>query len=127
LRPRQIWADGAINVTVQNGGNARQAFVITPADRVDEVVFDPPQAQIALAEGETATAEFVAAPRRPRAARALSPFRFRWPPPVGRPRLTTERCSPTVSFLFGFCQSSCWSACARPAWLPMDLLTFCSA
>jgi serine/threonine protein kinase len=76
LRPRQIWADGAINVTVQNGGNARQAFVITPADRVDEVVFDPPQAQIALAEGETATAEFVAAPRRPRLFGGTRAFPF---------------------------------------------------
>jgi Tol biopolymer transport system component len=76
LRPRQISANGAIHVTVQNGGNARQAFTVTPADRVDEVVFDPPQAHVALSEGETAAAEFTAAPRRPRLFGGTRSFPF---------------------------------------------------
>jgi serine/threonine protein kinase/Tol biopolymer transport system component len=64
LQPRRVEPEGTFKVTVQNQGNARQAFTINPSDRRDELLFDPPQGRLSLAENEIAAAEFRATLRR---------------------------------------------------------------
>lgn len=66
LRPRRIYSDQTVTVTVQNQGNARDTFTITPLDRYEELVFDPPQARLTLPEGQVASAEFRGMVRRRR-------------------------------------------------------------
>ncbi len=66
LRPKRINADQTPQITIHNLGNSKQTFSIIPMDPMDELVFDPPQARLALGEGETAIAEFRAMPRRRR-------------------------------------------------------------
>ncbi len=58
LRPRKIEREETFTVTVQNQGNARQTFTINLSDRQNELLFDPPQGHLILAEGEAAAAEF---------------------------------------------------------------------
>ncbi|MGE5222534.1 MAG: FHA domain-containing protein, partial [Omnitrophica WOR_2 bacterium] len=66
IRPKRIYADRTAIISVQNQGNARDAFTITPVDRWDELSFDPPQARLNLEEGASAAAEFRAIPRHRR-------------------------------------------------------------
>jgi eukaryotic-like serine/threonine-protein kinase len=66
LRPRKIERDETFTVTVQNQGNARQSFTIDLSDRQNELLFDPPQGHLVLAEGEAAAAEFLPSLRKSR-------------------------------------------------------------
>ncbi len=66
LRPRQISDDHTAVVSVQNQGNARESFTVSPVDTFDELAFDPPDAHLSLAEGEAAAVEFRASSRRRR-------------------------------------------------------------
>lgn len=66
IRPKRIYADRTAIISVQNQGNARDSFTITPVDRWDELAFDPPQARLNLEEGASAAAEFRAIPRHRR-------------------------------------------------------------
>ncbi len=66
MHPQRVLVGSAARVTVENEGNTRQAFSIGWTDRADELAFEPPQAQLAVPEGQAATAEFRATPRQRR-------------------------------------------------------------
>lgn len=52
-------------VIIENQGNTPQGFTITFLSEGDELTFDPPEAHLRIPEGQSATAEFQANPRRP--------------------------------------------------------------
>ena len=64
LQPQRVRAGKTGQVTVQNRGNMQQTFNLTFQDRADELVFEPPQAQLNVSEGQVAAAEFSLASRR---------------------------------------------------------------
>jgi len=66
LRPQRIRAGQPAQVTVQNQGNTQEAFTLTWQDRADELAFEPPQAQVTVAQGQAAVTGFRAVPRRRR-------------------------------------------------------------
>ena len=66
VHPQKIAAGKIVNVTVNNQGNVHEAFVISGEDRADALTFEPPQARIGAAEGQTASAEMrISAGKRP--------------------------------------------------------------
>ena len=66
VHPQKIAAGKTVTVTVNNQGNIREAFLITGEDRENALTFEPPQARVGAAEGQTASAELrVSAGKRP--------------------------------------------------------------
>jgi eukaryotic-like serine/threonine-protein kinase len=66
LRPQKINAGESAKLTVRNLGNHKETFTLEWKDRGDELAFTPPQAQLGVLEGQSAVAEFRAAPRKQR-------------------------------------------------------------
>ncbi len=66
LNPQKIRARENARVTVENLGNVPEVYNLTWQDRGDELVFSPPSAQLRVAEGQSAVAEFSAEPREKR-------------------------------------------------------------
>ncbi len=66
LHPERIHAGKPAQVTVQNLGNAPQTFALAWQDRADELAFDPAEAQLPVPPGQSASARFVAVPKRRR-------------------------------------------------------------
>ncbi len=66
VHPQKIAAGKTVTVTVNNQGNVREAFVISGEDRENALTFEPPQARVGAAEGQTASAEMrISAGKRP--------------------------------------------------------------
>jgi TolB protein len=76
LQPKRVEPEETFTVTVQNQGNARQTFSINLSGRQNDILFDPPQARLSLAEGEAAAVEFGAVMRKRRilGAEKVVPF-----------------------------------------------------
>jgi serine/threonine protein kinase/WD40 repeat protein len=72
MRPRRVHSDENIQVTIQNLGNAQDTFTIEMIDPSGQLVFHPPQARLALGEGEMATTEFLGSPRNRRLVGGVS-------------------------------------------------------
>ena len=66
LRPMRLRAGQTGHVTITNQGNAQETFTISFADDFQDLSFQPPQLQARVKEGETATLEYRARPRRTR-------------------------------------------------------------
>ena len=65
IRPQKIRKGQASQVTIQNQGNAKESFKIILEDNADELQFQPPQTNLAVAEGQSGTIEFRAKTRMP--------------------------------------------------------------
>ena len=63
LRPQQVPAGQKAQVVVENQGNSSQTFALEWRDQVGELTFEPARAQLAVAAGQSAAAEYRAAPR----------------------------------------------------------------
>jgi serine/threonine protein kinase len=63
LHPQRLRPGKAARLTVNNQGNLQQTFNLTWQDRAAELVFEPPQAQLSVPEGQSAAAEFRASSR----------------------------------------------------------------
>ena len=66
LRPMRLRAGQTGHLTISNQGNAQETFAITFADDFQDLSFQPPQQQARVKEGETATLDYRAQPRRTR-------------------------------------------------------------
>ncbi len=66
MHPMKIKGRKPARVTIQNQGNIADTYTAYPADRADELIFDPPQKQVQVAEGQQAAVEFRARPRATR-------------------------------------------------------------
>lgn len=64
LFPQKVRAGKAARVKVQNLGNSPENFTFLWQDRAVELDFKPPQAQLQIAEGQEASAEFRATARQ---------------------------------------------------------------
>jgi serine/threonine protein kinase len=63
MHPQKIRIGQTARLTIQNQSNTPVPINIFWQDRGDELVFQPPQAQLNIAEGQTASIEFHARPR----------------------------------------------------------------
>lgn len=66
FHPQRIVAGKAARITVRNQGNRKEKYRINLRDRAEEVVFRPPQAEIEVEEGKSASYEFTAVARNQR-------------------------------------------------------------
>ncbi len=66
IRPERVQAGKPAQVRVENRGNTPQSFDVTWKDRANELVFQPPQSQLKVPEGQAAATEFRAEPRHRR-------------------------------------------------------------
>lgn len=65
MRPQKIRKGQSAQITIQNQGNSKEAFKIALEDNADELSFQPPQASLAVPEGQSGTVEFRANTRTP--------------------------------------------------------------
>ncbi|MGH2523119.1 MAG: FHA domain-containing protein, partial [Anaerolineales bacterium] len=112
LRPQSIPANEMAQVTIQNQGNTQETFALTWEDPANELAFDLPPNQIPIAEGQTAVAEFRAAPRVRRiiGGEQAYPFTVLVSSPSGETQTHTGEVV---------------SSAMIPAWLPPLLLVMC--
>ncbi|MBN1149335.1 MAG: protein kinase [Anaerolineales bacterium] len=66
LHPQKLQARQIGRISIKNQGNTQESFALSWKDRGDELAFEPPQAQMKVAEGKQAAVEFRAAPRQRR-------------------------------------------------------------
>jgi Tol biopolymer transport system component/tRNA A-37 threonylcarbamoyl transferase component Bud32 len=62
LHPERVRAGMPARLTVHNRGNATETFALSWQDRADELVFDPPQAELEVASGQSDGVRFRARP-----------------------------------------------------------------
>lgn len=112
FHPQRLMAGKAARISVRNQGNRKERFRITCRDRAEEVVFQPPQAELEVEEGKTAALEFIASPRSRRWFGGDQTFPF-----------TVQVTAPS-----GETQSHTGEVVGRailPGWLLPALLTIC--
>ncbi len=63
LRPLQVPAGRRAQIVVENQGNSSQTFALQWQDPAGELTFEPARAQLTVAAGQSAAAEYRAAPR----------------------------------------------------------------
>ncbi len=63
MRPQKIRKGQASQITIQNQGNAKEAFKIILEDNADELQFQPQQTTLSVTEGQAGTIEFRAKTR----------------------------------------------------------------
>ncbi len=88
LHPQKIKAGKPTQVTIRNEGNFPETFTLRGADRANELVFEPPQAQVRVSQGESAAAEIIARPikRRFIGGTKTQPFNVQIAPSQGAPQ-----------------------------------------
>ncbi len=64
LHPQKVPAGQPTRVTVENEGNFPDTYTISGTDRGNELAFEPPQAQIKVPQGESASAEIRGKPQK---------------------------------------------------------------
>ncbi len=64
MKPSKLRAGQSGRIEIDNQGNAPAIFTLSWADRGDELAFKPAQANLTVAEGRSAAAEFQAAPKK---------------------------------------------------------------
>ena len=66
LFPLKIQAGQSGRITINNQGNTQETFNLKYQDRAGELAFKPPTSQLRVQEGQSATTEFTAAPKKRR-------------------------------------------------------------
>jgi len=66
MHPQKIRAGKPAKVSIRNDGNFPDTYTVVGSDRGNELAFTPPQAQVKVPQGSTASADLTAAPiKRP--------------------------------------------------------------
>jgi serine/threonine protein kinase/Tol biopolymer transport system component len=64
MKPSRLHMKQSGRIEIENQGNAPGVFTLTWQDRGEELAFSPPQASLTVGEGQSAGAEFQAAPKK---------------------------------------------------------------
>ncbi len=64
VQPQKVRAGKSTKVTVRNDGNFPDTYTATGSDRGNELAFDPPQAQLKVPQGGTASVKLSAKPHK---------------------------------------------------------------
>jgi serine/threonine protein kinase/Tol biopolymer transport system component len=64
MKPARLRMGQSGKIEIENQGNAPQVFTLSWQDRAEELAFTPPQANLTVAEGRSAAAEFQASPKK---------------------------------------------------------------
>jgi Tol biopolymer transport system component len=64
MKPARLRMGQSGKIEIENQGNAPDVFTLSWQDRAEELAFQQPQARLTVAEGQSAAAEFQAAPKQ---------------------------------------------------------------
>jgi len=64
LQPQKVRSKQAGRIMIKNQGNAQETYTVNWKDRGDELIFNPPQAQVKVIEGQSETVGFTIRPRQ---------------------------------------------------------------
>ena len=112
LQPQRLRAGGAGRLIISNQGNLQETFNVQFTDAAEELSFQPPQLQVRVPEGQSATAEFQAGLGQTRwlGGEKSHAFSAQVSPPKGEPQVLRAELL-----------SRGW----LPAWVPVLMLPLC--